>query len=109
MVISLVSAGDQPDSPSCWAAAQRSAWARGSAAWEINDRACARWLRPKTGAMPCSVTTAECWNDVIGDVATPMMVDDAVFSCQLGKAMIAWPPSACIAPTVKSLCPPKPE
>ena len=58
--------------------------------------------------MPCSVTTAPCWNDVTGSSTSGTIVETSARGCQLRSAMNARPPGEWLAPTVKSVWPPKP-
>jgi hypothetical protein len=59
--------------------------------------------------MPFSVTTAVGWNAVTGSSTMGTIVEQSAFGCRERSAMIACPPRECSAPTMKSVCPPKPE
>ena len=72
------------------------------AAWSFS-------LRPRIQASTCSVTTAVCWYDVTGSSTSGTIVEQSARGCHDLIAMKACPPSLCIAPTKKSVWPPKPE
>ena len=46
----------------------------------------------RSGATPCSVTTAVCWNDVTGSSTSGTIVDTSALGCQDRSAIRAWPP-----------------
>ena len=56
-----------------------------------DQSACARWLRPKICAQPCSVISAECWKEVTGSAAVARS-SSCRSSCQERSAITAWPP-----------------
>ena len=52
--------------------------------------------------MPCSVTTADIWNEVTGAVTSGTIVETIARGCQERNPIRAWPPGLWIAPTTKS-------
>ena len=55
------------------------------------------------------MTTALIWNDVTGSSTMATTVEQSALGCQERRAITAWPPGLCMAPTMKSVWPPKPE
>ena len=54
----------------------------GCAAWLIRLAAWRSWSWPRISAVPCSVITADIWNDVTGAVTSGTIVEVSARGCQ---------------------------